>query len=87
METPLATAGCFPMVSKEGQPAIGQSGSLGARFIQREMFLRKFKTEHTEFPVNPRRSPGGVLNEHSEDQFPNLLRCPFPSNLPPDSGN
>jgi hypothetical protein len=35
----------------------------------------------------PRRSPRWVLNEHTEDQFPDLLRRPFPSNLPPDSGN
>lgn len=29
----------FPMVAKEGQPALAGSGSLGARFIQREMVL------------------------------------------------
>ena len=35
----------------------------------------------------PRRSPRWVLNDHTEDQFPDLLRRPFPSNLRPDSGN
>ena len=34
-----------------------------------------------------RCSPGWVLNDHTEDQFPNLLRCPFPSHLPLYPGN
>jgi hypothetical protein len=33
------------------------------------------------------RSPAGVLNDHVEDQFSNLLRCRFSSDLPPDSGD
>jgi hypothetical protein len=33
------------------------------------------------------RSPAGVLNDHAEDQFSNLLRCRFSSDLPPDSGD
>jgi len=37
--------------------------------------------------MDPRRSSGGVLGNHLEDQFPKLLRRPFPSNLPPDSGD
>jgi hypothetical protein len=36
--------------------------------------------------MDPRRSPAGVLNDHPEDQFPNLLRYRSSSNLPPDSG-
>jgi hypothetical protein len=78
----------FPMVSKEGQPA---SGSVR---ISRRSFhptgdgsLGKIKTEHAEFPMNPRRSPRWVLNDHTEDQFPDLLRRPFLSNLLPHSGN
>ena len=35
----------------------------------------------------PRRSPGGILNDHTEDQFANLLRCRSSSELPPDSGD
>ena len=35
----------------------------------------------------PRRSPGRVLNDHTKDQFPNLLRCRSSSDLPPDSGD
>jgi hypothetical protein len=37
--------------------------------------------------MDPRRSPRGVLNDHAEDQFPNLLRRRSPSDLPPDSGD
>jgi hypothetical protein len=32
----------------------------------------------------PRRSPGGILNDHTEDQFANLLRCRSSSDLPAD---
>jgi len=49
--------------------------------------LGKIKTEHGEFPMDPRCSPGWVLGNHLENQFSNLLRRLFPSNLPPDSGN
>jgi len=41
---------------------------------------------HAEFPVDPRRAPVWVLNDHTKDQFPNLLRCRSSSGLPPDSG-
>jgi hypothetical protein len=37
--------------------------------------------------MDPRRSPGGVFSDHTEDQFPNVLRCWFSSGLPPDSGD
>jgi hypothetical protein len=37
--------------------------------------------------MDPRSSPGGVLNDHAKDQFSNLLRCRFSSDLPPDSGD
>jgi hypothetical protein len=41
--------------------------------------LGKIKTEHAEFPMEPRCSPGWVLGNHLENQFPNLLRRLFPS--------
>ena len=37
--------------------------------------------------MDPRRSPGWVLNDHPKDQFPNLLRCRSSSDRPPDSGD
>ncbi len=72
----------FSMVSKEDQPALGP-----VRISRRSLHptgdgsLRKLKTEHAEFPMDPRRSPSAVLDEHTEDQFPNLFRRPFPSSL------
>src|SRR5205814_10347244 len=65
----------FPMVSKERQPALGPVRiSRCSLHPTGDRSLGKFKTEHTEFPMDPRRSPGWVLNDHTKDQFPNLLR-------------
>jgi hypothetical protein len=61
------------MGSKEGQPALGRSGSLGAFFHPTgDGSLGKIKTDHAEFRMDPRRSPGGVLNlrPDSGDQPP-----------------
>jgi hypothetical protein len=78
----------FPMVAKKGQPALGLVGiSRRSLHPTRDGSLGKFKTEHAEFPMDPRRSPAGVLNDHPKDQFPNLLRCWSSSDLPPDSGD
>jgi hypothetical protein len=82
--------GCngFPMVSKKGQPALGPIGIARRSFHPTgDGSLGKIKTEHPEFPMDPRYSPGGVVNDHTEDQFPNLLRRLPSSDLPPDSGN
>ena len=78
----------FPMVAKEGQPAFGL-----VRTSRRSLHptgdgsLGKLKTEHAEFPMDPWCSPGWVFGNHQENQFPNLLRRLFPSNLPLASGN
>jgi hypothetical protein len=78
----------FSMVSKEGQPTRGPV-SVYRRSLHptRDGSFRKFKTEHAEFPMNPRCSPGRVLNDHTDDQFSSLLRSRSPSDLPPGSGN
>ena len=78
----------FPMISKKDQPALGPVRISRRSFhLTGDGSLGKVKTEHAEFPMDPRCSPGGVLNDHAEDQFPNLLRRPFPSHLPPSSGD
>jgi len=78
----------FPMVSKERQPALGPVRiSRCSLHPTGDRSLGKFKTEHAEFPMDPRRSPGWVLNDHTKDQFPNLLRCRSSSDRPPDSGD
>src|SRR5258705_10432093 len=78
----------FPVVSKEGEPTFGGLGISRRPFHPtRDRALTEIKTEHAEFPMDPRCSPGGVLNDHAEDQFPNLLRWRPSSDLPPDSGD
>src|ERR1019366_405963 len=39
----------------------------------RNRSLRDIKSKHLQFPVNARRTPGGVLSRHFEDQFAQLL--------------
>ena len=54
----------FPMVSKERQPALGPVRiSRCSLHPTGDSSFGKFKTEHAEFPMDPRRSPGGVLND------------------------
>ena len=49
--------------------------------------LGNIKTEHKEFAMYARCSPGWVLNDHTEYLFPNLFRCSLPSHLPLHLGN
>jgi len=48
---------------------------------------RKFSSSFFDFQPSIRDLEREELQYRGEDQFPNLLRRPFPSNLPPDSGN
>ena len=76
----------FPMVSKEGQPALGRVRISRCSFHPTgDGYLGKIKTEHEEFPMYPRCSPGRVVSDHFKDQIPNLLRRRSSSNLHPDS--
>ena len=78
----------FPMVAKEGEPTLGRVRISRCSFHPTgDGSLGEIKTEHEEFPMYPRRSPGWVLGNHLEDQLPNLLRRPSSSNLRPDSGD
>src|SRR5215467_1038931 len=79
---------------KKSMAAIASQPALGPVRISRcslhptgDSSLGKFKTEHAEFPMDPRRSPGWVFNDHTKDQFPRLLRCRSSSDRPPDSGD
>jgi hypothetical protein len=49
--------------------------------------LRDSKAEHEKLAMDAWRSPRGVLNDHSEDQFLNLLRRLSSPDRPPDLGN
>lgn len=78
----------FPMVLKKGQPALGPVRIFRCPFHPtRDGSLGEIKPEHAEFPMDPWCSPGGVLNDHTEDQLPNFLRFRSSSDLPPDSGD
>ena len=62
--------------------------SLGARFIQREIVRSETsKPSMRSSPWHAWRSPRGVLNDHSKDQFLNLLRRLSSPDLPPDLGD
>jgi hypothetical protein len=82
--------GCngFPMVSEEGQPALGP-----VRISRRSFHptgdgsLGEIKTEHQQFAVDARCTPSWILGDHAEDQIPNLLGRRPPASLLPDSGN
>src|SRR4249919_3562985 len=51
----------FPMVSKEGQPALGPVGiSRRSSHPTRDGSLGEVKAEHEEFPMDPWCSPGWV---------------------------
>jgi hypothetical protein len=60
-------------------------------FIERiaagDRSLGEIKTEHEKLAMDARRAPGWILNNHPEDQLPNLLRRLFSPNLRPDFGN
>src|SRR5258708_9711359 len=74
----------FPMVSKESEPTFGWVNISRRSFYPTgDCSLGELKTEHEEFPMYPRRSPGCALGSHLEDQLPNLLRRRSSSNLRP----
>src|SRR5262245_27285497 len=71
----------FLMVPKKGKPALGWLG------VPRRSFhpagngsFRDIEPEHSEFAVNPRRTPGWILGDHAEDQAAHLLGYWLPAN-------
>ena len=75
----------FPVVSQEGEPTLGGLGISRRPFHPtRDRSLAKIKTEHKQLTVDARRSPGGILNHHPEDQLSNSLRRRLPPNPRPD---
>jgi hypothetical protein len=63
----------FPMVSKEGELTFGR-GTISRRSFHPtgDRSLGELKTEHEEFPMYPRRSPGYVLGDYLERATPEL---------------
>jgi hypothetical protein len=77
-----------PMVSQKREPTLGWFGiSRRPAHPAGNGSLRDIKTEHEEFAVDARCAPRWILNNHPEDQLPNLHRCLSSSNPHPNSGD
>src|SRR6266446_543020 len=74
----------FPVIAEKGKPALGRLRISRRPFHPtRDCSFRDIKAEHEKLAMDAWRSPGGVLNDHSEDQFLNLLRrLSSPDRLP-----
>ena len=78
----------FTVITEKGKPAPGWLRISRRPFHPtRDRSLRDIKAEHEKLAMDAWRSPRGVLNDHSEDQFLNLLRRLSSPDRPPDLGN
>jgi hypothetical protein len=78
----------FPVITEKGKPARGRLRISRCPFHPtRDRSLRDLETEHEKLAMDAWRSPRWVLNDHSEDQFPNFLRCLSSPDGPPDLGD
>ena len=75
----------FTVITEKGKPAPGRLRISRRPFHPtRDRSLRDIKAEHEKLAMDAWRSPRGVLNDHSEDQFLNLLRRLSSPDRPPD---
>jgi hypothetical protein len=78
----------FTVITEKGKPARGRLRISRRPFHPtRDCSLTDIKTEHEKLAMDAWRSPRWVLNDHSEDQFLNLLRRRLPPDGPPDLGD
>jgi len=78
----------LPVITEKGKPAPGRLRISRRPFhATRDRSLRDIKAEHEKLAMDAWRSPRGVLNDHSEDQFLNLLRRLSSPDRPPDLGD
>jgi hypothetical protein len=78
----------FLVVAKKGKPAPARPRIF--RHSLHPAGNRSFgniETEHEKFTVDARSSPGGILNDHLEDQIANHLGYGFPSDGLADLGD
>jgi hypothetical protein len=76
----------FPVVSQEASQRLAGSGSLDARFIQRDGSFAEFQTEHQQLAVDARRSSGLDSQQPSgRSTLSNVLRRRLPLNRRPGS--
>jgi hypothetical protein len=78
----------FPVITEKGKPARGRLRISRCPFHPtRDRSLGDLETEHEKLAMDAWRSPRWVLNDHSEDQFPNFLRCLSSPDGPADLGD
>jgi hypothetical protein len=64
----------FPMVSKEGAPTFGRVRiSRRSAHPARDRSLGEVKTKHDQLTMDARCAPRWILDNHPEDQIPNLF--------------
>jgi hypothetical protein len=78
----------FTVITEKGKPAPSRL-RISRRLFHptRDRSLTDIKAEHAKLAMDTWCSPRGVLNNHSEDQFLNLLRRLSSSGGPPDLGD
>src|SRR5882724_6581519 len=78
----------FTVITEKGKPVPGRLRISRRPFHPtRDRSLRDITAEHEKLAMDAWRSPGGVLNDHSENQFLNLLRRLSSPDRPPDLGD
>src|SRR6516162_7929710 len=74
------------MFPEERQPSLHHIWiSRGSLHPSRDTPFREIETQLQQFAVNPRRSPGRILRDHTEDQGANLLADTLPPSNSSDS--
>jgi len=78
----------FPVITKKGKPALaGPAVPRRSFHPARNGSFGNIKTQHDQFSVDARRTPGWILGDHAEDQIPNLLAGRPSARLLGDPGN
>jgi mannose-6-phosphate isomerase class I len=68
------------MVAQKGRPSLRRLGtSWRSPHPTQYSSLRNIESKHFQLTVNARRTPSGVLGNHSKDEFPQLLADAFPA--------
>ena len=73
----------FAVIVKKRKPTLGRRRISGCTAHPAgDRALRYIEAEHEEFAVDARRTPGGIFNDHLEDQVTDLFGNSFPADLP-----
>ena len=78
----------FPVIPQKCEPTFGQFRVPRRSFHPAgDRLLGNIESQHEKLPMDARRSPGGILRDHLEDQFPHLLWNLSPPNRSSHLGN